>query len=186
MAGSGALKRKSIQKRLREIRAAKATGPLEWLELPGWVLGAGSPSILATVGPHGDDITLAADVSREEYLTAVAAGVEADDLGRQYRDPDQAEASWLRFQLYRDHDVHGAGERCWRAGTCHVETHRLLPPSDPPSPQPTVPATEHYGHEGGTNRRSSPETWTQMEDRHDEERQRLLRIANAAPIRYFT
>ena len=61
------MRTKKTKRDLNRLRAL-ATAPMEWCEIPGWVLGHDSPSILTTVGPHGDDITLAADVSRQEYL----------------------------------------------------------------------------------------------------------------------
>jgi hypothetical protein len=152
MAGSGAMKRKSVQKRLREIRA-QAVQELTWTPTPAWFIG-GQVDILLPV--EGVDLT---------------AAVEDRELGRDYLEADRVALSWARFTAWREGD-HGP----------HIDA--VKQPAAPP--QPTAPATEHYSHEGGTNRRSSPETWTQMEDRHDEERQRLLKIANEAGPRWFT
>ena len=172
MAGSGGMKRKSVQKRLREIRA-QATTPLNWIENPGWLFGAGQPSILL---PYDDvsgrlDHKAMAAVSRPEYLELVADAVDAGEFSA-WCDP---EASWLRYQRYLDGE-HG--------GHCGCDP---CAQKKPPAPPPTsaVPVTERYGAEG-VNRRVDLETPT-PDGRHEAEQERYRRAwADPSNHHFFT
>ena len=149
-----------MAKRIQKLReqAAAPTAPPEYVELPGWTLGADSPSILTTVGPHGE--TVAPDYSREEYLAAVAAAVASRDFPA-YVDP---EASWLRFQLFRDHGEHGHYCGC---PPCAAKRPAPAPP------QPAAPAAEQY-HDGGP-RQQPDRQYSEIDARLEAERDKLRR-----------
>lgn len=171
------MRTKKTKRDLNRLRAL-AAAPLEWCEMPGWVLGNDSPSILIPLGERGDDITLAADVSREAYLAALAAAVEAGELTREYTEPERQAASWIRFEQYRagDHGPH----------PCSCSPACIAKQPAPPLRSSAVPATETFRNEGGTDRRSSRETPEPDEEPWQAEQRRLNRIANEATIRYFT
>jgi len=163
MAGSGAIKRKSIQKRLREIRA-QAVQELTWVAWPAWFIGGEVDCLLPV-----EDIDLST-ITQAVYLEAIEEAVAAGELRKDSLEAAWQERSWARFVAWREGD-HGP----------HIDAAK-----QPVAPQqPAATTVETYGHEGGTNRRSSPET-PEVEDRWEQERLRLLAIANASPIRYFT
>jgi hypothetical protein len=158
------MRTKKTRRELEAVRA-RATTPLEWVPTPAWFIG-GEVDILLPV----EDVDLTS-ITKAVYVAALEAAVDDRELSRDHLEPEQQEASWRRFVAWREGD-HGP----------HIDAAK-----QPVAPQQPVHATEHYGHEAGaTNRRSTLETRAQMDDRHDEERQRLLAIANAAPVRYFT
>jgi hypothetical protein len=98
--------------------------------------------------------------------------VEDRELGRDYLEADRVALSWARFVAWRDGD-HGP----------HIDAAKqtALPP--PPS---TVPAVEDGLYEGGPRQRRDLEAERSRDDEREFERQRLLKIANEAGIRYFT
>jgi hypothetical protein len=165
MAGSGAIKRKSIQKRLREIRA-QAVQELTWTPTPAWFIG-GEVDILLPV----EDVDLTS-ITKAEYLAALTAAVEDRELGRDYLEADRVALSWARFVAWREGD-HGP----------HIDAAKQPAPS---SPQPTVPAAEDGLYESGPRQRRDLEAERARDDEREFERQRLLRIANEAGPRWFT
>jgi len=150
----------------REVRARlRQQTPLEWTPTPAWFIGGEVDILLPT-----DGVDLAT-ITKAVYVAAIKEAVAARELRKDHLEPEQQEASWRRFVAWREGD-HGP----------HIDAAK-----QPVAPQqPVSSAVETYGHEGGTNRRSTLETLTEMDDRHDDERQRLLRVAQAAPVRYFT
>lgn len=176
MAGAGPLKRKSIQRRLREVRAQATAPPLEWCPMPAWALGS-DVDILVPVGQDGDDIHLAANTTRAEYVAALKAAVEAHELRSEYLQPEWQARSWSRFVAYRDGD-HGP-HPCWCSPACLAKH-----PKDPPR-APSAPAVEHYRSEGGPRQPRDLEAERSRDDERELERLRLLKIANNAGPRWF-
>jgi hypothetical protein len=117
-------------------------------------------------GPRGDDVAAMAQVTRAEYAAAAQeAGI------------NDCDASWARFQAYRDGD-HGPYD-CWCSPAC-LAKHPQAPPR-----APAAPAAEHYRSEGGPRQPRHLEAERARDDEHELERQRLLRIANEAGPRWF-
>lgn len=166
------------QQLAREVRARlQQHRELEWVAQPAWALGE---AIVTPVGdgPRGDDTAAMATVTKAEYLAALIKAVEAGEITKDFLGPEQQEASWQRFEAYRagDHGPH----LCHCSAACIAK----LPA---PLPQTSVePAGEVFVHEGGVNRRADLETQITPNDRDEAERLRLLRIAQAAPVQFFT
>jgi hypothetical protein len=176
VAGSGPLKRKSIQKRLREVRA-QSTVPLVWLATPGWVIGPGAADILLPLDDRsgGTDTAAVATVTRPEYVAALVVAVAEGDIGRWHLEPEAQERSWQLFLHFRE------GTHSPSCG-CYVGQ----PTPDPTPPQkPTSNRLDEVWNETGlTNRRSDRGTH-EIENPYDAEQRRLREIAALAPIRYF-
>ena len=127
--GAGPIKRKSVQNRLRELRAAKAAPALVWVPTPGWVLGPnGAPDILLPIDDRTGktDEAALATITRAEYVAAMKAAVETGDFGRWYLERDEQERSWARFLDFRDGE-HAVGCSC--SPECVAK--RPEPPSRP-------------------------------------------------------
>jgi hypothetical protein len=147
----------------REVRARlQQQKALEWTPTPAWFIGGQADIVLP------DDGVDLAPITRAVYVAAIKEAVAARELTKDYLEPEVQERSWARFVAWREGN-HGP----------HMDAaKRPAPP-----PQPTVPATETYGHEGATDRRSSRETW--QEPDRETEQQRLTRIANNVETRWF-
>jgi hypothetical protein len=157
--GGGAIKRKSIKARLAQIREA-AVRELTWVPTPAWFIG-GQVDILLPV----EDVDLTS-ITKAVYVAAVEEAVEAGELRKESLEPEWQERSWARFIAWSKGD-HGP----------HVQQQQA-------PPRPSVePAVETYPSDRGPRQ---PRETTAVEDRWDEERRRLIEIANRAPVRYFT
>jgi hypothetical protein len=157
------MRTKKTRRELEAVRV-RAVAPLTWTPTPAWFIG-GDVDILLPV----EDVDLTV-ITKAEYLAALTAAVEDRELGRDYLEADRAALSWARVVAWREGD-HGP----------HIDAAKQPVAKQ----QPTAPTGERYGNEGGVNRRASLET-PEPDDPYEAERQRFLRIAQAAPVKYFT
>src|SRR6266851_2181788 len=155
MAGSGAMKRKSVQKRLREIRAA-AVQELTWTPTPAWFIG-GEVDILLPV----EDVDLST-ITQAVYLEAIEEAVGARELPRDYLETDRVALSWARFVAWHEGD-HGP----------HIDAAK----QPAPLPQtPAAPAVEDRLYESGPRQHRDLEAerrLSTLDDEHQAEQQRL-------------
>jgi hypothetical protein len=147
----------------REVRARlQQQKTLEWTPTPAWFIGGEVNIVLP------DDGVDLAPITKAVYVAAIKEAVAARELTKDYLEPEVQEASWARFVAWREGD-HGP----------HIDAAK----QPAAAPQPATPAVETYVQEGGTQRRSDPTTW--QEPDRETEQQRLTRIANSVPVRYF-
>jgi hypothetical protein len=152
---------------------------LEWVPTPAWVLG-GDAEILTPAGdgPRGDDTAAMTKVIRGDYVTALKVAVATGELRADYLEPETQARSWARFVAYREGD-HGP-HPCSCSSACIAKL-----PKAPPRPS-AGPAVEAWPQDTGPRQRRDLEAERSRDDEREAERQRLLKIANEAGIRYFT
>jgi hypothetical protein len=157
------MRTKKTKRDLNRLRAL-ATAPPLWVPTPAWFIGGGVDILLP------DDGVDLAPITKAVYVAAIKEAVAARELTKEYLEAEQQERSWARFVAWREGD-HGP----------HIDA-----PKQPTPPQ-SIGSTlvESYGSEGGPRQRRDLEA-ERADDERELERQRLLRIANEAGVRWFT